>query len=56
MYYIQNYFFYLSKILLEPEIPLFGITLKIWNPENENIEFSKNIFQVPLNETSTCTK
>ena len=35
---------------LVPEIPLFGIIVKILDLEDENIEFSKNIFQAHLNK------
>ena len=39
---------------LVPEIPIFWIILKLLDPENENIKFSKNIFQAPWNSTSAC--
>ena len=55
-YYIQKHFADVSKMWLVTEISLFGIILKILIPEDENIEFSKSIFQAPLNSTSDYEK
>ena len=52
MDYMQKQFSDVFKMLLVPEIPIFGLNLKVLNPENKNIEFSKKIFQAPLNDTS----
>ena len=53
---MQKYFFYVSQMSVLPEIPLFGIIFQILDHEDESIEFSKNIFQVTLNDTSASTK
>ena len=52
MNYMQKPFFDVLKMPLVPEIPIFALNLKLLNPENKNIEFSKKIFQAPLNDTS----
>ena len=51
-----NTFFDVLQMSLVTKIPLFGIILQILNPEDEKIEYSKNISQDPLNDTSACTK
>jgi hypothetical protein len=51
---MQKQFSDVLKMLLVPEIPIFGLNLKLLNPENKNIKFSKRIFQDPLNGTNTC--
>ena len=52
--YMQKKFSDVLKMPLVPEIQILGLNLKLLNPENKNIEFSKNIFQAPLNGTSAC--
>ena len=46
--YIQKHFSDVSQMPLVSEIRIFGIILKLFRPEDENIEFAKNIFQAPL--------
>ena len=47
--YMQKQLSDVLKKLFVPEIPIFRLNLKFLNPENQNIEFSKKIFQAPLN-------
>ena len=54
MNYMHKQFSDVLKMPLVPEIPIFGLNLKLLNPENKNIEFSKKISQAPLNGTSAC--
>ena len=54
MNYLQKQFSDVLKMPWAPEISIFGLNLILLNPENKNIEFSKKIFQDPLNGTSTC--
>ena len=51
---MQKHFSDVSALVLE--IRIFGIILKLLGPEDENIEFLKNIFQAPLNGTSARKK
>ena len=54
MNYMQKQFSDVLQMPLVPEIPIFILILKLLDPENENIEFSKKIFQAHLNGTSAC--
>ena len=45
MNYMQKQFSDVLKMPLVPEIPIFGLNLKLLNHENKNIKFSKKIFQ-----------
>ena len=54
MNYMQKQFSDVLKMPLVPEIPIFGLNLKLLSRENKNIELSKKIFQAPLNGTSAC--
>ena len=52
--FMQKHFSDVSQIPLVSEIQIWGIILKLLGREEENIEFSKNVFQGSLKGTSAA--